>query len=308
MTGRLVPTNGVELWIEEDGDAAAPVVLLLGGADSSALRWPAGFVAALVDAGRRVVRVEHRDSGCSTKIDPDAPYRLEDLALDTVGVLDALGVDAADVVGYSMGGAVAQLLALDHAPRVRALVLLATTPGMGDDRLPFAADWFVERMSERLFAPPPRTDADRVAWTVDLYRLLAGERYPFDEAGQRDLAEAELARCWYPESGHGVASTASPSRLDRLDAVAAPTVVVHGSHDPVYTLAHGEALAAGIPGATLVVVEGLGHEVPAAFSADLAALVLKRAITLRASGRAITLRASGRAITLRASGRATGDA
>ncbi|HEX7095918.1 MAG TPA: alpha/beta hydrolase [Acidimicrobiales bacterium] len=275
MAGRLVPANGVELWVEVDGDLTSPSVILLGGADASVLRWPRTFIGPLVDAGRSVVRVEHRDSGLSTKIPPEQPYRLEDLARDVVGVLDALGIDQADVVGYSLGGAVAQLLALDHAERVRSLVLIATTPGMGDDRLPFAADWFVERMAERLLAPPPRAFDERVAWTVDLYRLLAGDRYEFDDEGQHALARAEVERAWHPESGHGVAANASPSRLDRLGEIRAPTLVVHGTRDPVYALAHGEALAAGINGAVLEVVEGLGHEVPAAFGAELAELVLQ---------------------------------
>ena len=274
MTGQLVTTNGIELWVEDDGDAADPVVLLLGGADASALRWPEACVATLVAAGRRVIRVEHRDSGLSTKIDADELYGLDELALDTAGALDALGIDAVDIVGYSMGGAVAQVLALDHPERVRTLTLVATTPGAGDERLPPPADWFVDRMGERLFAPPPRSDDERIAWTVELYRLLAGERYPFDEDAQRAIAAAELARVWYPESGHGIAATASPSRLERLDAIAAPTTVVHGTHDPVYALEHGDALARGIPDATLVVIDGLGHEVPAAFAAELAALVL----------------------------------
>jgi pimeloyl-ACP methyl ester carboxylesterase len=274
MTGRLVATNDVELWAELDGADGDPPVLLLGGADATTVRWPAAFVDALVAAGRRVVRLEHRDSGRSTKIDPDLPYRLRDLAADVAGALAALDIARADVVGFSMGGAVAQELALDHADLVRSLVLIGTTPGAGDDRLPGPDDDFVGLMSERLFAPPPRTDDQRVAWTVELYRLLAGDRYDFDEDVQRDLASTELAWGWYPESGHGVAATASPSRLDRLDAIAVPTLIVHGTRDVVYAPEHADALANGIPDATLVLVEGLGHEIPPAFATELAALVL----------------------------------
>jgi pimeloyl-ACP methyl ester carboxylesterase len=273
MPGRMVATNGVELWVEIDGDASAPAVLLLGGSDASALRWPPELVAALVAGGRHVVRLEHRDSGASTKIDPDAPYRLDDLAQDVVGALHALGIGEADVVGYSMGGVVAQLLALDHPACVRSLVLVATTPGADDD-LPPADDRFADVMAQRLFAPLPSSNGDRVAWVVDLYRLLAGDRYPFDEEGQRSVAAAEVERSWYPESGHGVAATSARSRRSRLATIAVPTLVVHGTRDPVYPVAHAEALAAGIPGAELLVVEGLGHEVPAAFAGELAAAVL----------------------------------
>jgi pimeloyl-ACP methyl ester carboxylesterase len=176
-------------------------------------------------------------------------------------------------VGYSMGGAIAQVLALDHRDRVRSLTLVATTPGLGDDRLPFAADWFVEKMSERLFAPPPRTFDERVEWTVDLYRMLAGSRFPFDEPRQRELAAAEVTRGWYPESGHGVASNASPSRLDRLREVHIGSLIVHGTEDPVYPVEHAEALANALPDAELRLVEGLGHEVPDAFGRDLARMV-----------------------------------
>lgn len=270
----MIAVNGIELWVDEHGDPAGEAVLLLSGSDATTLRWPASLLDALVAGGRRVITYDHRDSGGSTKIDPDAPYLLDDLAADAAGLLDALGIERAHLVGYSMGGAVAQVLALDHADRVATLTLVATTPGLGDDRLPFAADWFVERMAERLFAPPPRDDEARVAWIVDLYRLLAGPRHTFDESHQAALAAAELSRAWYPESGHGIAAGASPSRVDRLGEITAPTLVVHGTADPVFALEHAHALHAGIPGARLELIEGLGHEVPAAFGADLAALVL----------------------------------
>ncbi len=274
----LIDANGIELWVEDHGPTApgprkAPI-LLLSGSDATTLRWPAGLVDALRNAGHRAIAYDHRDCGASTKIDPDTPYRLDALAGDAVAVLDALGIDRAHVVGYSMGGAIAQVLALDAPDRVLTLTLASTTPGLGDERLPFAADWFVERMTERLFGAPPRTDDDRIEWIVDLYRLLAGTRYPFDEAAQRALARAELERCWYPESGHGVAVGASPSRLDDLARISARTLVVHGTADPVFALEHGQALAAGIPDARLVTIDKLGHEVPALFAAELADLVL----------------------------------
>lgn len=274
----LVDVNGITLWVEDHPPSPGmceqdSAILLLSGSDATTLRWPAPLVDALVGAGHRVVAFDHRDCGASTKIDPDSPYRLDALAADASGVLDALGIERAHVVGYSMGGAIAQVLALESPERVLTLTLASTTPGLGDDRLPFAADWFVERMTERLFAPPPRTDEDRAAWIVELYRLLAGTRYDFDDELQRALARAELGRCWYPESGHGVAVGASPSRLDDLEQIGAPTLVVHGTADPVFALEHGHALAAAIPDARLVTVDDLGHEVPEAFGTELAALI-----------------------------------
>jgi pimeloyl-ACP methyl ester carboxylesterase len=274
MSGQLVATNGVELWAELQGNGRM-TVLLLGGADASMDRWPDSFVKYLLGE-YSVLRLEHRDSGRSTKIPPEEPYRLEDMARDVVGVLDHFGIaHSVDVVGYSMGGAIAQVLALDHRDRVRTLSLIATTPGLGDDRLPFAADWFVEEMSERLFAPPPRTFDARVDWIVALYRLLAGTRFPFEEERQRELARVEVERGWYPESGHGVAANASPSRLDRLGEVFTGVLVVHGTEDPVYSVEHAEALARGL-NAELELVEGLGHEIPEAFGPQLARMIADR--------------------------------
>lgn len=270
----VIAVNGIELWVEAHGDPAGAPVLLLAGSDATTLRWPATLLDALVAAGLRVLTYDHRDSGGSTKIDPDVPYLLDDLAADAASLLDALGVEQAHLVGYSMGGAVAQVLALDHADRVASLTLLSTTPGLGDERLPFAADWFVERMADRLFTPAPRARDERVAWIVELYRMLAGRRFAFDESHQAALAAAELDRAWYPESGHGIAAGASPSRLDRLSEITVPTLVVHGTADPVFAPEHAVALHDGIPAARLVLVEDLGHEVPAPFGPDLAALIV----------------------------------
>ena len=272
----LISANGIDLWVEEHGPVDGSPILLLSGSDATTLRWPSTLIEPLVDAGHRGIAYDHRDSGASTKIDPDAAYRLDDLAADTVALLDAFGIATAHLVGFSMGGAIAQLIALDKPSRVKRLTLVASTPGLGDDRLPFAADWFVDRMAERMFAPPPRTQDDRIRWIVDLYRMLAGTRYAFDEPTQRALAEAELARAWCHESGHGIAAGASPSRVDVLSNIVVPTLVVHGTADPVFSMEHGRALTEGLADATLVVIEGLGHEVPAAFGAELAQLIQRR--------------------------------
>jgi pimeloyl-ACP methyl ester carboxylesterase len=223
-----------------------------------------------------VVRFDHRDTGWSTIVDPDTPYRLDAMVADVLAVADAVTLTTFHVVGYSMGGAIAQLLALDHADRVASLTLVSSTPGLGDDRLPGPADAFAAAVSRRWFEGPPRR-ADRdacIAWTVDMYRLLAGPRFPFDEGRQRAVAEAEYDRAWTPETGHGIAVTASPSRLDRLGEIVAVTTIVHGTADPVFPLDHGHALAEGIAGARLEIIEHMGHEVPAEWGADLAAIVL----------------------------------
>lgn len=271
-------TNGdVELYVEQAGPDEGEVVLLVGGADATAARWPDSLVAPLVEAGLRVVRFDHRDTGRSTLTDPDRPYRLEAMAADVVAVLDAVGAQRAHLVGYSLGGAIAQLLALgDDAGRVASLVLVATTPGLGDDRLPGPDDDFAQAVAQRWFdGPPRRADRDAcVAWTVELYRLLAGTRFAFDDEAQRALAEAEHDWRWQPETGHGLAHTATPSRLDRLGEIRVPVTVVHGTADPVFGVEHAQALARGLADARLELVEALGHEIPAAFGPALAERVL----------------------------------
>ena len=259
----------VDLFVEVFGDDDAEPVLLISGADAHCTRWTPALVDPLVASGFRVVRFDNRDSGLSTKVASDIGYTLDDMAIDALSVMDGLSVDSAHVIGRSMGGMVGQVLALTNPERVRSLALLCSSPGLGDERLPSAADWLVDRMAERLFAPPPADEAERVAWVVELDRLFAGPRYPFDDEASRSVAELEVERCWYPESGHGSAVGASLSRLDSLGEITVPTLVVHGTADPVFPVEHALALADGIPGARLWLVEGLGHEVPDACLPDL---------------------------------------
>jgi len=267
--GRPVAVDGLELWADVRGPDDGVAVLLLAGADSPGFRFTPALVDPLVSAGHRVIRYDHRDCGRSTRVPPDQAYRLADLASDAVGLLDRLGVVEAHLVGRSMGAMVAQVMALDHPARVRSLTLVGTSPAPGDERLPGPEDHFVEAMTERLFAGPPGDDPGRVDWIVGLYELLAGTAYPFERDRQRALAEAEVATGWQAETGHGVAVHASPGRLDRLAEIRVPTLVVHGTADPVFPVAHGRALADGIDGAVYAEVEGLGHELPDAFVADL---------------------------------------
>lgn len=249
-------------------EATLPV-LLVSGADSHCTRWTPTLIEPLRAQDHQVVRYDHRDSGLSTKVPAEVRYTLDEMAKDAVHVMDAHGIDRAHVVGRSMGGMVGQLLALDHSERVATLALIATTPGLGDDRLPPAEEWLLERMSERLYAGPPSDPSDQVAWIVELDELFAGTRHPEQTVERIRVAVAEIARCWHPDSGHGSAVVSSPSRLDRLGDVVAPTLVVHGTSDPVFPVDHGLALADGIPGAELWLVEELGHELPDGLICDL---------------------------------------
>ena len=250
-------------------------MVLLAGADSPGFRWTPTIVDPLVAAGHRVIRYDHRDSGRSSRLPASQPYRLDDLADDLVALLARLGVERAHLVGRSMGGTVAQVLALDHPHLVWSLTLVSSTPGAGDERLPGPDDTFVEAMTERLFAGPPADHRGRIDWITELYRLLAGPLHAFDEAAQRALAEAEVETGWAAETGHGVAVHSSPSRLERLGEIDVPTLVVHGDADPVYPVDHGRALGLGIDGAVLVEVEGLGHEIPDPFLATMAPVIVR---------------------------------
>lgn len=251
-----------EVFEPMPGAPEAGAVLLVSGADSHCTRWTSAFIQPLLDLGHRVVRYDHRDSGLSTKVPADVGYTLADLADDACAVMDEHGILRAHVIGRSMGGMVGQVMALDHADRVATLTLLGSSPGLGDESLPSAADWLVDQMAERLFAPPAVSHTERVAWIVELDEMFAGDRYPITTAERIRTASAEVERCWYPESGHGPAVNSSPSRLGRLAGISVPTLVVHGTADPVFPVEHAVALADGIPDAGLWLVEGLGHEVP----------------------------------------------
>ena len=194
-------------------------VLLVPGADSHCTRWMPALIEPLQALGHRVVRYDHRDSGLSSKVPSDVGYTLDDLADDALAVMEAHGVERAHVIGRSMGGMVGQVLALHHADRVATLTLACSTPGLGDERLPVAADWLLERMTERLFTGPPSGEADRAAWIVEQDEWFAGPRYAVSTASRLVIAVSEVARCWYPESGHGaavggLAFPAGPSRGD----------------------------------------------------------------------------------------------
>lgn len=264
---QIVEVNGGPLCAEGFGDRADPPVLLVMGAGASMLYWDAGFCRRLADAGRFVLRYDHRDTGRSRSSAAGAPdYALRDLVADAAGVLDAFGLGSAHVVGMSMGAAIGQLLALEHPRRVRSLALLCSTPGgPGHDApdLPPMSDALAAVFSGEQ-AEPDWSDRNAV---IEYH--VAGERaytgiLPFDEAGWRELAARSFDRtrdsatCF---SNHFLADAGPPWR-HRLGDIRVPTVVLHGTADPFLPFGHGVALAAEIPGARLVALEGAGHEPP----------------------------------------------
>jgi pimeloyl-ACP methyl ester carboxylesterase len=273
---RLIKANGVELCTEAFGEPADPPVLLIMGMGGSMLWWEDGFCHLLAEGGRFVIRYDHRDTGRSATYEPGRPgYTGADLVADAVGVLDAYGIPAAHVVGVSMGGALAQLLALDFADRVASLMLISTSLAIpGERALPRTAGEFSRFLAN---VELDWSDAESVIeYLVDYSRVLAGGRRPFDEVGVSELArrDVERARDFAAAQNHGVLADDERSR-EPLSSIAAPMLVMHGTADPMFPVEHGEALVEEIPGATLLRLEGAGHGVDRADWAPIVHAILE---------------------------------
>lgn len=256
--------NGIEIEYETAGDKGDPVLLLVMGLGAQLTIWPDAFFHSLAKRGFFVIRYDNRDTGRSVRYPLTKPeYGMPDLVADAVGVLDALGVDRAHVVGQSMGGAIAQLVALERPDRLASLTLVSTTAG-GDD-LPGTTAELGEHY--RVTAAPDWTDrAAVVEHLVEEFRALAGS-LPFDEDEIRATAGHDFDRTGdiaVALTNHGhVKVTGEPWRT-RLGEITAPTLVLHGTEDPLFPLPHGEMLAREIPDARLVAMAGAGHELPRA--------------------------------------------
>ncbi|MDQ0736621.1 alpha/beta fold hydrolase [Arthrobacter agilis] len=267
MTERIVTTDGVDLCIEAFGDPADPTVLLIAGGAQSMVWWETGFCRLLAGAGRHVVRYDHRDTGRSSNSLPGRPsYTAGELVTDPLRILDALRVGRAHLVGLSMGGAIAQRLALDHPDRVLTLCLASTSPAVPAGR-PRDLPPPIPRLRAVLADPAPAPDwSDRdavVAYRVEAERPYAGSR-GFDEPRCRLLAAQEVDRTRDMAAlltNHFVLDD-GPLTVARLEEIAAPTLVLHGTTDPLFPIEHGRALAAEIPGAQLLPLPSVGHQQP----------------------------------------------
>ena len=270
--------NGLKLCYDTFGEASAPPLLLIMGLAAQMVAWDDEFCTLLAERGFRVIRFDNRDIGLSSRIDsagvpdvsaafmaamqgkpvPTPPYLLTDMAADAIGLLDALELRSAHVVGASMGGAIAQTLAIHHPARLRTLTsIMATTgePGLP----PPTADALAV-----LFKPTPTDQAGYFDSYVQTWKVLRAGSFPLDEA--RDLARAGLnfSRGLNPAgvARQLVAILASGSRKQALGAVRVPTLVIHGDLDPLVPLACGLDTAESVPGAKLLVVPGMGHALP----------------------------------------------
>jgi pimeloyl-ACP methyl ester carboxylesterase len=270
---RMVRSNGVELRAQAFGDPRDPALLLIMGATGSMRRWPDEFCIRLAKAGRFVIRYDNRDTGRSTTFPIGAPgYTVRDLADDAVGVLDAYGVECAHVAGWSMGGMIAQNIAIHHPSRIRSAFLFGSSPdgsaiaaaasGVGDDTRAFTAP--PQRLIDLL------TFLANVDWTDQTQAIEAWAREDEVLLGPGDAPAPELDRANIEvivreardilahRRNHPIVVATSYWR-DRLKDIRTPTFVMHGSHDYCLPVDHAKAMADEIPGAKLVVVEGMGH-------------------------------------------------
>ncbi|KOU15135.1 alpha/beta hydrolase [Streptomyces sp. WM6372] len=286
MAERVVEADGVRLCTESFGDPARPPVLLVMGTGASMLWWDEEFCRMLAAGGRFVIRYDHRDTGRSVTYEPGRPgYTGADLVGDAARVLDAYGIAAAHVVGVSAGGALAQLLALGHGDRVLSLVLISTSSAVpGGDRAPAPPTAeFVRFVSA---AHVDWADAGSVVeYQVAYARVLAGGRRPFDEAAARALVRRDVERA------HDYAAVRNHDALPDgelpsapLSSIAVPTLVIHGSADPMFPLPHGEALAERIPAGRLLVLEDAGHGVERADWAMIVPAILEHTAADHAGG------------------------
>ena len=267
-----VQANGIELFYDEHGDRNAPPLVLVMGLGMQMIGWNEGFVRLLAGRGFRVIRHDNRDVGLSTHFDgvsshlkdvlngdaSQVPYRLTDMARDTVGLLDALGIDAAHFVGASMGGMIVQTVAIEHPRRVLSLCSIMSTTGARD-----AGQATREAMT--VLMGPAATDRESaVTRALAAHRVIGSPAYPVSDEVVRARAEAAFDRAFYPEgfARQLAAIRASPDRTPALRSVSAPTLVIHGEEDTLVQVSGGEATARAIPGATLLRLPGMGHDFP----------------------------------------------
>ncbi|MFZ3219558.1 MAG: alpha/beta hydrolase [Rhodoferax sp.] len=281
-----IRANGIDIEVEDSaaaqapdaGAASRPVVLLIMGLGMQLVAWPPELVQALVDAGFRVIRMDNRDAGLSQTFDhlgtpnllwaglqyklglvPRAPYTLTDMAADALGVLDALGVARAHVVGASMGGMVAQRVAI-AAPQ-RTLSLTSIMSSSGAKGLPQARREVVRALLRRPASRQPQAVVDHF---VQLFRAIGSPAYPTPEPELRARILEGVQRSFHPAgtARQMLAILSDVTRAAQLARISSPTLVLHGRADPLVPYAHGEDTARRIAGAQLVGIEGMGHDLP----------------------------------------------
>ena len=274
-TSRTSPPSEGDIAIayETFGDAADPPVLLIMGLGGQLLSWPEDFCRQLVDRGLFVVRFDNRDVGLSTHLpdlpQPDVaaiqngdlgtvPYTLSDMASDAASLIQALGIGSAHAVGLSLGGMIAQILAIEHPDRVRSLTSIMSTTG--DPRVGQATEEALAHLTQ----PAARTREEVVDRRRQSQAITGSPDYPTSDAELRDRAGQAFDRNFDPAGGtrQFAAALTSPDRTAGLAELQVPTLVIHGADDPLIQVSGGHATAAAIPDAELLVIDGMGHDLP----------------------------------------------
>lgn len=290
----LVAANGVDLACEQFGESDSPTIILIQGLGTQLIGWPDAFCQALADAGFRVIRFDNRDTGLSTKIKSgssrdsiqkayvksmlhlpvNAPYTLDDMAADTVGLLDALGIDRAHVVGVSMGGMIAQLLAIHYPQRVASLTSIMS--GTGASGLPNAKLKVLLRLSSK---PPSKDPDDIVTHMTKTMQMIGSPTLQRSREQWADHIRRGLERSWCPAgtARQMLAILSAPSRDDALALLDVPALIIHGKADPLMPPAHGKHTAKCIPNAQLEIIDGMGHDLPPPLLDRLAELISEHA-------------------------------
>jgi pimeloyl-ACP methyl ester carboxylesterase len=252
------------------------------------MQWTLEFINPIVAARFHVKRFDNRDVGKSTWVttepsfvikegevaSTEVSYNLEDMAQDAVSLMEHLGIKKAHIVGASMGGMITQVIGLDHPHKALSLTPIMSTPGAGleDENLSPPTESLMQGMMKSM---EHNMKGEYLEGLVCIYRELIGSRYPFNEEKFREGAKEIMDHGHNPFPGHGAAVSSSPHRKDRLKEINLPTLVIHGTEDAILPFDHGQALADGIPNAQLMVLEGVGHEIPEQMTEEITSRMIE---------------------------------
>lgn len=272
-----VIANGIHLEYETFGNPSGRPLLLIIGLGAQMIHWDDDLCQDLAERGHYVIRYDNRDVGLSAKFEeagvPDLmetfgklmqgekikpPYTLQDMADDALGLLDAIGIRKAHICGMSMGGMIAQTFAIRHPSRVRSLISIYSTTGNPEVPQP------KPEVTGLLIAPPPRERGACIEHMLGVFKTIAGPGFPVDEQWTRKIMAESYDRCFYPQGmvRQLVAILTQENRVPALAKIAVPTLIIHGTDDPLVPVEGGKDTARAIPGAQLMLIEGMGHDLP----------------------------------------------
>jgi pimeloyl-ACP methyl ester carboxylesterase len=268
-----VNANNIQIEYETFGNSNLPALLLIAGFSAQLIHWDDKLCEQLAQRGHYVIRFDNRDVGLSSKIEEaavpdidalmrgeaiDPPYSIEDMADDAVGLLDALGIEKAHICGFSMGGIIAQAVVINHPRRVLSLISIYSTTG--NPELPPPS----EEAMGLLLKPPPEEREANIEHNIKLWRTITGPGFDFDEAWHRKLATDAYNRAFYlPGLARQMAAIMTmKNRKPALASVSVPTLVIHGTDDPMLAVECGKDTAEAVPDAELKIIEGMGHDLP----------------------------------------------